>query len=359
MGKNMRGDGKLNEVALSKDYKGPKHNHSLVLMPDGTINVSQSKVKSWRNCHRQYHNKYVLGLRKKIIKRPFKFGTIVHKMVEADAEGDDPFEVLDAINLKDGTMFRKQQEVYGEIIADVRDIMTDYFKYWAGDLRFVRRNGRSSEHEFRIEIEPGLWFTGKIDAVGKRNKLTWLVEHKTFARMPNADDRWQSVQSAVYIKAWEMMGGVHLDGTLWDYVSSKPPQVPTEVLKSGAYSTKRIHTVPAALARWIRENKLNRADFVKLRNEAKANLDQYFIRIPSPLRPAVVESTWIGFIDTARDIAENHGGRSTMNIGRHCSWCDYRDLCKAEVTGSDAKFVMRREFTTEPEEAPDTDREAD
>ena len=78
----------------------PAHSHDRVREADGSINVSQSKVKSWRHCHRQYHNRYVLGLQKKKIKRPFMFGTIIHNMAEADFEGKDPMKVLDAIELE-------------------------------------------------------------------------------------------------------------------------------------------------------------------------------------------------------------------------------------------------------------------
>src|SRR3546814_1526181 len=69
--------------------------------------------------------------------------------------------------------------MYGNIIEDIRDIMTDYFVHWDGTLKPIKHDGRRSEFEFRIELEDGLWFTGRIDTVGKAKGMRWLVEHKT------------------------------------------------------------------------------------------------------------------------------------------------------------------------------------
>jgi hypothetical protein len=321
-----------------------------VLLADGSINISQSKVKTWRHCHRAYYNKFVLGLRKKITKRPFMFGTIVHNMAEADFERQDPFDVLEQINLENGTMFRKQIEDYGNIIADIRDIMTDYFEYWEGQVKAVKGpDGRRSEHEFRIELDDKLWFTGKVDAVVKAKGLRWLMEHKTFARMPSEDDRWRSVQAATYLKALEMGGWPTIDGVLWDYVSSKAPPVPTEVLQNGKYSLKKLNSLPARLKRWIKEEKLkkDRDYYKKLLDEAKENRRSYFLRFYQPLRPRVVDDIWEDFVDTAHEIQDFHGKRKDRNIGWACRNCDFQSLCKAQATDADVDFVLKRDYTTE------------
>lgn len=319
-------------------------------MADGSINISQSKVKTWRHCHRAYYNKFVLGLRKKVTKRPFMFGTIVHNMAEAQFERQDPFEVLKQIDLENRAMFKKEIEMYGNIILDIQDIMKDYFDYWGDQVKPLKgKDGRRSEHEFRIELDDGLWFTGKIDAVVKSKGLKWLMEHKTFARMPNEDDRWRSVQAATYIKALELMDWPSIDGVLWDYVSSKPPQVPTELLNSGKYSLKKLNSLPGRLKRWVKEEglKADKGYYKKLIDEAKANRRSYFIRLYNPLRARVVDNIWEDFVDTAHEIQENHGKRKDQNIGWACKMCDYQPLCKAQAHDTDVDFVLKREYTTE------------
>lgn len=319
-------------------------------MDDGSINISQSKVKTWRHCHRAYYNKFVLGLRKKTIKRPFMFGTIIHNMAEADFEGQDPFEVLRQIDLENGTMFRKQMDIYGKIIEDIRDIMGDYFQFWDGQAKPIKGpDGRRAEHEFRIELDDKLWFTGKVDAVVKAKGLRWLMEHKSFARMPNEDDRWRSVQAATYLRALEMCGWKPIDGVLWDYVSSKPPQVPTELLQNGKYSLKKLNSLPSRLKRWLKEEKLKKDKdyYQKLIDEAKVNRRSYFIRLYQPVRPRVVETLWEDFLDTAHEIQEYHGRRKDQNIGWACRNCDFQALCKAQAHDTDVDFVLKREYTTE------------
>lgn len=297
-----------------------------------------------------YHNKFVLMLRKKKIKRPFMFGRIVHEIIEADLERKDWTQVLDQIELDNKKLFRKEIEMYGNIIEDIRDIMTDYFDYWEGTLKPIKHDNRRSEFEFRIELDDGLWFTGRIDTVGKAKAMRWLVEHKTFNRMPSEDDRWRSVQGAVYFRALEEMGFPSIDGVMWDYVNSKPLNVPGELTKTGKISQARIDSTPSRIKRWLREEGLKKKDNLKLLTDAQENLRNRFIRVYSPVKRRVVDNIWDDFVDTAREMRDFHGKKKDQNIGRHCSWCDYQPLCKAEVTGSDVEWLIERDYTTEAEQ---------
>jgi len=286
-------------------------------------------------------------LRKKKIKRPFMFGTIVHNVIEAELEGLNWHEVLDKVELDNKKLFRREIEMYGNIIEDIRHIMTDYFKFWDGTFRPIKHDGRRSEFEFRIELEDGLWFTGKIDTVGKAKSMRWLVEHKTFNRMPSEDDRWRSVQGAVYFKALERMGITDIDGILWDYISSKPLNAPGELTPTGRISQARIDSTPSRVKSWIKENGLKKSENMKLITDAQNNLKNRFIRIYSPIKRNVVERVWEEFVDTAKEMRDNHGKKTNQNIGRHCTWCDYSEICKAEATGADVDWVIERNFTKE------------
>lgn len=277
------------------------------------------------------------------------FGTIIHRIIEADLEGEDWQKALDQINIDEGKMFRREREMYGNLIEDIRDIMADYFAHWEGTLKPIKHGGRRSEHEFRIELEDGIWFTGKIDAVAKSKGLRWLVEHKSFKRMPSEDDRWRSVQAAVYFRATEEMGFKPLDGVLWDYVASKPCNVPGELTPTGKISTKRIDTLPTRVRRWIKEEKIDKKskEAIKLLADAKDNRRNRFIRLYSPIKPRIVDNIWDDFVDTAVEIRDFFGKKKDQNIGQHCSWCDYQPLCKAEATGADLDWLLEREYQTE------------
>lgn len=283
------------------------------------------------------------------------FGTIVHKIIETNLEGGDWHKVLDKIELDNKGLFRREIEMYGNIISDIRDIMTDYFIFWGDQLKAVKHDGRRSEFEFRIELDDGLWFTGKIDTVGKAKKMLWEVEHKTFSRMPSEDDRWRSVQGAVYFKALEEMGFDRIDGVLWDYISSKPLNVPGELTATGKISQARIDSVPSRIKRWMKDEGHSKSAYPKLLSDAEANLPSRFIRLYSPIKRGVVKIVWRDFIITAKEIQEFHGRKSDQNIERHCSWCDYQGLCKAEATGSDVDWLIERMYTTENDQKVTTD----
>lgn len=282
------------------------------------------------------------------------FGTIMHNMAEAHLVGEDPFALLDKIDLDNKKMFRRELEMYGNIIQDMRDIMVEYFDYWSGkDFKAIKGpDGRKAEHEFRIELARGLWFTGKIDAIAKDQGLRWLVEHKTFNRQPSEDDRWRSVQAAVYFKALYELGFERIDGVLWDYIWSKPPSVPTEKLQNGNYSLKKINSLPTTLKRWIKEEELDKKLYVKLLAEAKDNRQFYYKRVYSPVKVRVVDNIWNDFLETAREIQEFHGEKKAMTVARHCSWCDYQPLCKAEMVGSDVDWILKKDYVTEDQQEP-------
>jgi PD-(D/E)XK nuclease superfamily protein len=326
-----------------------RHSHSHIELPDGSLSVSQSKIKQWRACRLAFHYKYDEHLRPKKTKRPFSFGSIVHDMLEAYAEGDDPFALLKKVELEKGDYFRREIEMYGEIIDDIRIIMTDYFDFWGEkSLVYIRRQGRSSEHPFELEILPGVWVTGRVDATVRARKMRWLMEHKSFSRVPSEGEFWRSVQAVVYFRVFEELGWPEFDGVMWNYISSKPPSLP-EKLKSGEWSKRRISTLPARLREFAREEKVVLPP--ELTETAYENRSNYFFRKFTPVKRSVVDLIWSEFLDTAQEIADLRHKRPTRNIGRHCSWCEFELLCRAEVEGSDVDWLKEHEYVTTDEDS--------
>lgn len=311
--------------------------------------VSQSKVKTFRRCHQAYDYRYVQKLRRKRKSRPLQFGTMIHEALERHFNGDDPMEYFEELRNDVAAMrlFAQERDEYGDILVDTQDIITDYLDYWADDgLRPIRKAKRGAEHTFEIELMPGIVWNGKLDAIARTpNKLRWLVEHKTYTRKPNEDDRWRNLQSVTYFRANDILGWAPLDGCLWDYIKSKPPALPG-VLKDGTLSTKKIDTLPATVERIIAEHdqkKLGKVD--ALRSMADKNRKEYFQRIHTPVNRAVADLVFTDFEATVREMVDNHGKCSDMNIDKHCSWCDYEPLCRAKLQGLDVDYIKEREFT--------------
>lgn len=314
--------------------------------------VSQSKVKLWRQCRFAYHEKYVEGLTKLVKSRPLQFGIIVHEMLEASFKGQDPFAVLDAIALEGESLFSAEKEMYGEIIEDVRLIMEAYFDFYADDkTRPIRYNKEYAEHWIELPIGEELLFVGKIDVFLRTpNKLRWLTDHKTFKRAPSDDDRWRNLQSAVYLTACEELGIKPFDGFMWNYINSKPPTVP-QVLQSGVeFSARAINTLPATVRKAMRDNDIGLTlGAQKLLERAESNVSNYFFRVFTPVNSSVRKMIWDDFVDTAIEMAECHGKKADRNIGMHCSWCDYEHICRASLTGGDVDMVKEREYESREE----------
>lgn len=334
-----------------------------------SFSVGQSKVKTWRNCRRAFDWKYVQNLQRRRVKRPFMFGKIVHRMVEAYGQEEDPMDVLGEIEFADQKLFTAEREMYGDIIADIGLIMEEYFRYHHDGLRMLPvpdESGalRFAEHEFAVPLEElvaradrarvrGIIFKGQVDGFGKTpNKLRWLVEHKTHDNMPGEEERWRSVQAIVYRKAALHLGWVPaLDGVCWNYIRSKAPTIPHVIKDGSRLSNQQIVTLPSVVRKTLRDAKLKIEDHVDHIRAAEASRDQYFHRVYSPVSSVVADNIFGGFVESACEMRDSAGKRRDQNVGRHCSWCDYEPLCRAELTGGDVDFVKQGEYTVEDPEA--------
>lgn len=310
--------------------------------------VSQSKVKTWRQCRQAYHFREVEGLRRKKPSRPLTFGTIVHEMLDSKINGNDPFKKLAAIAKTNAKEFRSAREEYGDIVQDVETIMREYWDHYKKDgLEYMRFENKRAEHSFEMTLTKGIMLKGKIDAFAELpTGLHALVEHKTFNRMPSEDHRWRNMQSAIYHHVAREFE-IELDGTLWDYIRSKPPGVPP-VLKDGSTSIKEVESLPTTIIDTLKERgHLKDKKYASLIKRAEADRKKWFVRQFNRVRPKVIDSLTADFIDTAKEMATLHGKSKTKTIDRHCEWCQFEPLCRAEIQGHDVAFTKRSEYRVE------------
>lgn len=310
--------------------------------------VSQSKIKTWRRCKYAYHLKYHEKLVKNVKSRPLQFGTIVHEMDDVYHEGDDPFDKLNEIAKKQSKLFRAEIEEYGDIIADVRILYKEYMETYKNDeWDVIRIKKKSSEHEFEVPLNKHILFTGKIDRLVNAKKMRWLVEKKTFGHgMPNDDERWRNLQSASYITMMKLMSWPEVDGTCWDYFSSHAPTMP-QLLKNGEISTKNINTLPSKVLEFAKLHKLTPKQVKPLLIKAEARRPEYFKRVYTIIKPKLVNSIMADVMETADEMANNDTKLKAKNIDKHCGWCDFEKICRAELQGSDVKFIREREYHVE------------
>lgn len=326
----------------------------------GLYKVSQSKVNTYRLCRAKFDYKEQQLLRRKAKSRPLTFGGIIHSMVEEHAEGRDAFKKLEQLAKTNERLFKEEREMYGEIVADTTYIMDAYFEYWRKDpIKFMKIDGKKTEQLIVTELVDGILFKGKMDGAAEYKKLKLLVEHKSHKNIPNDDHRWRNVQSNIYIPMIERAFGVRLEGTLWDYVRSKPPTRP-QILKDGSLSSRALDSLPQVVVDVIKENKLKTADYKKLIKEQEDNQKNWFQRTVTPVKPKVMKNIVDDFITTAREMADSVPIKPVRSIGLHCSWCDYEPLCRARFQGNDEDFIKEREYVVgEPDDHYNDGKEND
>lgn len=274
---------------------------------------------------------------------------MIHLMLEAEANGHDPLAKLEDVVKQAGKMFASQQDEFDEIVGDVRDIMTDYFNHpWEKDkvLKFIKREGRRAEHEFEVDVTPNIVLVGKLDAFATtpyRDKERWIVENKSFRQMPNDDHRWRNLQSNTYIRVNEMLNLPKVAGFCWNYIRTKSPTVP-KLLKNGEPSQKRLDTLPTRLTRFFDDRDVDPKTLRRMIDTAKKNEGSYFIRIFTPVKKRVVDLVWRDIVETATIMAEGAWKWRAKTIGRHCEWCEFEPICRAELTGGDVNFIKKKEY---------------
>ena len=313
------------------------------------MQVSHSKIKTWRNCHKSYDYKYNQKLRRKRKARPLVFGSIVHEMIDAVANKKDPWAVLAHYEKIQGRMFKEEIEEYGNIVQDITWIMESFFEFYDNDpLIYLKRNGVKAEIPFEIEIDKGITMIGYIDGFcqNREDKTKWIMEHKTFKDLPNEDERWKSNQAFIYDHVIDVMGWGPSDGIIFDYIRSRPPTWPALTQKGELARANSLVTLPNVFAQFLDENSLNHDDYEEVFNRLEGRVDEYFQRMYTPIKTAAKKIAIDDAVTTSHEIIERGHKDATMNVGRHCTWCDYKLLCEARYNGSDEDFVKERYYDT-------------
>lgn len=312
--------------------------------------ASQSKIKTWRRCRREYHYKFVMNIEPRRKPKALMWGSIFHDMIEAHTDGKDPWKVLSGYEKKYNSLFLEEREMYGDIIGDTRRIMTGYFKWWQNDpIEYLSPKGskKKCEHYFEVELENGVLLTGKLDAFGRtRDRRHWLVETKSCSRMPEDQFRYSDIQSMIYVKlAPKYLGFPQPDGVAWNYILKRPPGVP-ELLKSGELSKRKIMTTPEIYMAEIKRHKLDPKDYADILKQLEENEDKFFHRAYLPVNQKIMDTIYNETLAVTSEMAELHHRPEThtRNITFDCQRCSYYKLCQAELRGLDVDYMIKKDF---------------
>jgi CRISPR/Cas system-associated exonuclease Cas4 (RecB family) len=310
------------------------------------MKIHQSEAKCWNRCKQQYHYRYDQKIQRKKRPRPLIRGTVIHEMIEEHIEGRDPWKPWRAMKKKYSKLFKEEQEEYGDLPKQLELLMSSYFEWYKQDpLKPIKINGRRSEHAFSVPLMDGIKLEGIIDTIGKsKDGVRWLVDHKTHKQIPEGDIVYSDIQTAVYLWAcWKSK--IKIDGIAWNYIKAKTPVIP-EVLKSGKGLSKRqnMDTTWRIYKQAILDNGFKVKDYKDMKEILEGNEVKFFRRIYIPADEVLVDNILENFRRIAVEIRDRGPKSITRNIEKHCSWCEYKSLCQAELKGKDVKRVRRMEY---------------
>lgn len=322
---------------------------------DGELRLSNSKAGTWRRCPKQFHFRYVRGLRSRRKALPLERGTWLHALMEAyyDPRDDQPSwrEVHKERSKAFHVLFDEEKEDLGDLPTEVMRIFTSYLqRYGKQDKRWTVID---TELDEIITLPNGLRFQVIIDLIVEEpDGGMWIIDHKTVGRFMDADFMLLDAQLARYFWAAEHMGYGPLRGIIFNEVITKPPTLP-KLLQDGTLEKRAniscdVYTYYREIQRHGLDLEPHRAFLQKL----KAQEDRWFrrTRLPkdNPLTDRLMEELYM----TARDIERAAStGEYPRSVSKDCTFgCEFKTACQVELMGGDSDSIIQMGFTTKRKE---------
>ena len=277
-------------------------------------------------------------------------------MIEAKANGQDPWEVFENYVLENQPIFTEQDPEYDGLVDMITTIMEGYFSYYKNDeLKPVIINEKAAEHKFSVEIAPGIILEGVIDMIVEHPKMGIGIEdHKTHKNLPTGDIAYSNIQSALY--AFAMMELPELPDPkfmVWNYIRWKEPSKP-RLLKSGQMSKSVGDTTWKVYKNALEEAGLDPNDYKDMEESLRGKESEFYVRQYLPLNKSIIQNIKEDAISTAKQIRDHGEDYSDRNITKDCSWCEFYPLCQAELKGLDSEMVKRCEYKEKDDEEEKT-----
>lgn len=318
-----------------------------------TLNVRWSAIKTWRKCQMLYNYRYIRQLKKRRPAVPLIRGSIIGELLDKRAERKKPTKVIQKYEEEYGKLFSAERELYGDIIPECLRIVDNYKALYKNEgLTYLKgKDGKPYEliveTEFTVEGQK-VHFQGHIDKlVQDENDMVLVLDHKSHKVIPDANTRFSDLQLLTYIWLLPLSGYPKPDGLIWDYLRTKPPAIPELLKKGGLTRRANIDTDYSTYLAEIEKHGLNPEDYQEELQRLKvSSAGRYFdrVKLPSPPKGMIdqVVKEFKSTIIQIRDVSKT--GTYVRNMGRDCSWCEFFDLCSAEIRGLDTNFILKTEY---------------
>lgn len=326
------------------------------------LSVSQSELKSFRRCKRQYFYKVIEGLEARLTDPKLKFGSWVHDLLRAHYMGEDWRKQHDRQLKQFQNLFIEEREFYGDMPQLAERMMESYL--WKYRKEESEWETLYVEETFEIHFAQGDTFSFTPDLIVRDhsdNGSVWVVDHKTVRSIPSGEWRLEDLQSTLY--PWALSEGMDLDvkGFIFNYIRRKAPTVP-HINQDGSISRARIDTDYPTLAKFLIEfyevDSVNELPVKWKKQLANLKLSTSFFKRSRIIKPTALINRQIEeFSYSAQELeswlelwqeqkAKDDGiDPWVRTLVPSCEWdCDFHDLCMIELLGQDSKFMRRSKY---------------
>lgn len=318
------------------------------------MRVSNSRIKVFRRCPKQYEFKYIMGLRSKRKSVQLERGSWIHELLMIDADGEDWRDHHSILTKKFYNLFEEERESLGDLPRECARIMRSYKRTYGRDEK--RYLTIDSEMDEIVTLPNGLQLHMIIDRIVWDRKLKgmWIWDYKTRKTFEESDNNLLDPQGGLYYDGLRKMGGYEpILGFVLDEIRTKAPAIPA-LLKSGQLSKrKNIDTDVWTYMSAIRRHDLNPTNYADiLRLIAARQKDRFFRRVAIPKDPPLRRALRNEALQTASSIERAvELGEYPRTFDKSCAWmCDYRDICIADLMGGDISSMIKMNFKSDKEQ---------
>lgn len=310
------------------------------------ITISHSRVQAYLSCPYMHYLRYVEKIVKAGKTRPLQFGSDFHKLLELRSDKKAVKKAFRNISEAYYDLDPASQADLGEdYLQNLKEIFTDYMKVY-------KKAPIPDKTETKFEIPIGKYkgeqviFNGIIDELYEGDDGLTIGEHKTFSRKPDLVTVVMNTQKCLYAKAVQILTGSLPREVMWDYIKSSPAQEPVWLEKSEKFSEAKNNNITQySWKRACKHRGITDPDILKKGSDLySGNIHGFFFRYTEEYIPEMVDDIFKGFKYTARDIVIHGEKNKTRHTGPNCSWCEYKGICYAELTGGNAQYVRQRDF---------------
>lgn len=304
------------------------------------VKVSHSKLETWDRCRYCYNLRYVKRLEPVNKAGALSRGTIIHACLEAYNSGRSWTKE-----------FKKQSQEYykktskelvavqGDMAKLAQTLMEGYVEFYKEDnLEYLE-----NEYNFEISLTDTIALEGYIDSITR--DITGIIdtfETKTYSKFPQRNMLIFNQQSAIYTKALqEKYPKETIGGTIWNIIKAKYPSEP-KINKDGKPSIAKIDTTPYHLKKWFEESGIDSKEYTKLFDMAL--YENYYWRVKTRIQPKMVDQILRDCKLKALDIKKYGNTRKERRLTKDCSWCEFKPICHAELSGLEVEDIIKRDY---------------